>query len=983
MPSVPPAISTLSSLSSNSSRGNKQLWLNLCTAGILVLCVICAFYKTVFSGQQISRVYQLGQRDTLFLKYFDPKREGYDASVYQYFVPSHSFTSKQLKNGIVPLWNPLVGCGAPYLADVETAVFWPARLLLMWLPDLRSWNLLLVMNIITFALGLFLLGKTLELRRFAIVYGSLICAFCPFLIFQSELIGSSASMIPLVMASFVNAHAKNTLIRKVIAGIACAVMILSGHPEPSFFGIVCSSMLYLFLALFDPPQKSKVGSAPEATQSESKSFFKGSAKRFVLSLMNIAIIGVVAFSFSAFMLLPFLELLKNSDCYKLGLEGHRFGVPLNSILINLIHPAYNNSSPFLGILSVPLALFAVLTGFKSSGKVKALSLCTIVSIALMSQLGPLDMLMNSSAFSWFVPKYCWPSLLIFIAMLAASGFESLIDAAKSEWRKTSISIIIISLLVLLCLGFIRVSPEILQCIRQDEAFEKMQVFGKFWTKDLICLTVFALLVAVSKFFGKMQSIVCVLAVSVCTVLSMAPIAKIASPVTAGFNYDLVEPIPFLQEHPGRVLTMGRHVFCPSSNFVYGINNLVPVNVYHPRRFQDFLVGCGITPEGVNQFFDGRLTSLVDLAAVKYIVSPQPVLSKSETAPPAEPLKNGKTVSWGLHEQLRLSGGSLAFYQQNRELLGSLSFKLAPEQASELAVQPLLLDEKNNVLWLGDTERLMYLFKKKPVGESIELTKDLLVPLPAVSGKLTLGVQIFSFKDMAYLHLNNSSTDDKQKLTIAQCQQSNGELESPFLNISIASEAERRFKLCQETASHVRVYENTRACPQAYLCHNSSVLASDKEVLNSLISDARSDTVLLEKGDAEPLRANADTDTSINKAELRKDDQVGFKRVDCNHIEISLRTKSPSFLVLTENFYPGWHAEIEQNGSRSNAKILHANYLFQAVAVPAGDSVLRFSFSPAGFSTGLVLFGLAIFGLIGFSLRSFLSQRKGHSRRNQS
>ncbi|MBX9721110.1 MAG: hypothetical protein K2X81_06940, partial [Candidatus Obscuribacterales bacterium] len=472
-------------------KSKKQLLLNLLTAVLLLVTVAACFNKTVFAGVPISRVYQLGQRDTLFSKYFTPNREGYDASVYQYFVPSHFFLTKQLRQGVIPFWNPLVGCGAPFLADVETAVFWPFRLLLLWLPPLEAWNLLIVANVINFAIGTFLLGKALQLRRFAIIFSSLSCAFCPYLIFQSELIGSSASMIPLVMASFVNAHTRKTLLSRFLAGMACAVMILSGHPEPSFFGIACASLLYICLELFstDSPDKTP--------------------KRLLISLLNISIIGIVAFSFCAFMLLPFLELLKHSDCYKLGLTGHRPGVPLNSILINLIHPAYGNSSPYLGILCVPLALTAIFFGLQKDKIVRALTLSILISIAAMSQLGPLDLLMNSKAFSWFVPKYCWPSLLVMLSVLTGCGFQSLASEVIKNWRKTSACTIICALLTIVSLAALRVSPGLLDCIRQDEAFEQMQIFSKFFTRDIILLAVFCVAVVLSRFLGKAQAAACV------------------------------------------------------------------------------------------------------------------------------------------------------------------------------------------------------------------------------------------------------------------------------------------------------------------------------------------------------------------------------------------------------------------------------------------------------------------------------------------
>lgn len=970
MTSISPSVQTKTT---DASTQRKQLWLNLISMALLALVVLGCFHRTVLRGQSISRVYQLGQRDTLYTKYFVPTREGYDASVYQYFVPSHFFLTDQLKKGVIPLWNPLAGCGAPFLADVETAVFWPARLLTLFIQPLKAWNLLIVWNIVNFALGTFVLGKLLNLRRYATIFSSLSFAFCPFLVFQSELIGSSSSMVPWVMASFVYMQQSRRLLAKPLAGLACALMILSGHPEPSFFGIVCSSMLLLCLSILDKEQGSNW------------------LKRAGKALLDIAIVGAFAFGFCSFMLLPFFELLKTSDCYKLGLTGHRFGVPLNSILVNLLHPAYGNSSPFLGILCVPLVLAG---GWFSLGKnrdpgAKALLICSLISIALMSQLGPLDILMNSNAFSWFVPKYCWPSLLLMLSLVSGYGFQTLIEESKHNWRRTSVVALTVSLLSLAGLLAIRMIPSLLECIRQDEAFEHMQIIGKFWTRDIILITVFGVVLALSKFLKKAQAFISVLTVGILTVLSLAPVTKQAAPVTAVFNYDMVDPIPFLQESGQRIVTMGRHVFCPSTNFCFGINNIVPVNVYHPKRFQNFLIAMGVTPEGVNQFFDGRLNPSTAKAAVKYIVTPQPVLEQKVSLPDAAPLQTASEVAWGDSKQVQLVGAGLQYDPQNKELLGRIKINVDTDKARDIALQPILLDEHDNVLWLGDAERLLYLFAKTGDEKRLELEKDLVVPVPASTDKALLALQTFDWKAMKFLQLSDaklSADATKQKLTVAKLDCSKNSLESEMFKPG-QNKISRGFKLVKETASHVRVYENESALPMARLAYRAVPVQSAADALKQInVANENSNSPIILDGDdstesfekikalCKSLEESQGAAGSLQGADgqgglpEQSTQSAQFNRINCNNIEVKVDTTKKAILLLAENFYPGWTASIEHNGSSSQANIMHGDYLFQAVEVPAGKSTVKFHFEPKGFSIGLIL--LAITSLIAGLLIAF-------------
>jgi len=47
----------------------------------------------------------------------------------------------------------------------------------------------------------------------------------------------------------------------------------------------------------------------------------------------------------------------------------------------------------------------------------------------------------------------------------------------------------------------------------------------------------------------------------------------------------------------------------------------------------------------------------------------------------------------------------------------------------------------------------------------------------------------------------------------------------------------------------------------------------------------------------------------------------------------------AYLVLSEAYYPGWRAEIDGKP----AEVLPANHLIQAIRLPAGKHVVRFSY----------------------------------------
>ena len=909
---------------SGASSSSKQLLLNLFTAAILIAVVFGGFSKTVFQGAPISRLYQLGQRDTLFGKYFTPIREGYDASVYQYFIPCHHFLVKNLRQGIVPLWNPLVGCGEPFLADIETATFWPLRAALIWMEPLRSWNLLIVLNLLVFALGTFLVGIMSGLRRFAAVFAALICAFCPFLIFHSELIGSSSSWIPLVLASFIWVERKRTLLSKGLAGGACALMIVSGHPEPSFFGIVTSSLAYLLFRLFTSENVSSTENArtQPIQPTTNAALFQSKLKKFALGLVDIAQIGLFAFAFSAPLLIPFAELLKSSDCYKLGLTGHRPGVPLNSILINFVHPAYSKCSPFLGVLAIPLCVTAVVGAFKRSHYLASFVVSSVLLICMMSQIGPLDFVMNLPSFSWFVPKYCFPALLVLACLTAGFGMQEITDRINTNWKQVCLCIVGASIVVLASLIAIKFAPALLECIRQDEGFDKMAVISNQWTRDIILLTMFSIITVATRFLPSARSAVMVIAIGVCTALSMAPTAKNASPVNAGLHYDEVAPIPFLQKAKERIVTMGRHTFCPSSNFVYDINNIVPVNVYHPSGFLTYLQSCGITPEGVNQFFDNDLTPAINLSATKYVVSPYPVLSSKLELPPPSTIPAEAGAKWEGDPDISLEAASLAPDPANRQLLGILRFRTSATRAKKVGLQVLLRDQKGQAVWFSDTDRILYLFAKNDPDKIDSFDYKLKVAIPKYPEKLTLAIQLFDWDELRFLPFAVGQAETPGIIQLAEIDPNGNTTSNIIKTIQATSEKSAQFRLVDEAANRVRVYENTKALPFCYLTKDLSKETSEA-------------------------------------APQATEQSVSWTRPDCNTIRAEVNAPEPMHLVVAEFFEPHWKAEVVQNGARTEEKMVRANKYFQAIPVPKGSSIVTLRYEPVSYKIGIGIFAIGL------------------------
>jgi hypothetical protein len=98
------------------------------------------------------------------------------------FQPWLEFNRTMLRSGRLPLWNPMAGCGAPHLANGQSAVFDPFHLIayLGELPDALSW--MAAARLWFAGFGMFLLAKAWEFGPWGRWFSGLAFPFCGFLV---------------------------------------------------------------------------------------------------------------------------------------------------------------------------------------------------------------------------------------------------------------------------------------------------------------------------------------------------------------------------------------------------------------------------------------------------------------------------------------------------------------------------------------------------------------------------------------------------------------------------------------------------------------------------------------------------------------------------------------------------------------------------------------------------------------------------------
>lgn len=153
-----------------------------------------------------------------------------------------------------------------------------------------------------------------------------------------------------------------------------------------------------------------------------------------------------------------------------------------------------------------------------------------------------------------------------------------------------------------------------------------------------------------------------------------------------------------------------------------------------------------------------------------------------------------------------------------------------------------------------------------------------------------------------------------------------------------------------------VFENTEAFPRFFLVHQTRTVAT--------LDEAR-DLILRRAVD---LRRTALVDRKIDVAAADgAAEEVRTLSYEPNRIEVAVHTASAGLLVLSETYYPGWQAWIDEQP----AEIDPTDIALRGIAIPAGAHRVRLEFDPPLFALSLgISLGTAI--LLAFS--AFLYRR---------
>ncbi len=181
---------------------------------------------------------------------------------------------------------------------------------------------------------------------------------------------------------------------------------------------------------------------------------------------------------------------------------------------------------------------------------------------------------------------------------------------------------------------------------------------------------------------------------------------------------------------------------------------------------------------------------------------------------------------------------------------------------------------------------------------------------------------------------------------------------------------------------LRIYRNDDYLPRAFLVPEARVIADSEARASALTSfDPRAEVLLEEPVGEWPVLGEG-PDAAAD-ALPTGEAQVEIVSYGLNEVEVRVRTAGPAFLVLADSYFEGWLAYIrpadaaDPSAAEESVHLYRADGNFRAVQVPAGETIVRFKYSPNEIKFGLYVSVMsAIVLLVALALWLWLRHYRG-------
>jgi hypothetical protein len=909
----------------------------------------------------------------------------------QLYYPWAEYAARLEKEGVIPLWNPYLFSGMPFIAKGQVGVFYPIYVLL--------WRVMPVAKVFGYSaiLHFFLAGfftyhflRALHVHRFGSLVAALAFMLNGFFVVKVHSPNVVAAMVwlPAMLYFFERFIQRRSFVYSLAMGLAVGLSCLASFVTATagvLFLAGCYSVARLALLL--------------------------ARKREVRAVLPLLLGTGLAFAFGlgigAVQLIPTYELVRLSHRWgsdsSISFELGKTLVAAKELLFTQVVPEFYGNhidhnwrfdilqrniidiTNYIGILPLILAAFA----FCCRRDTKTILFSCWAGLAWLDRIGVPVLALVATVFPSQVrgSMFNWGSLIFFLfplAVLAGLGGEHLLsELARGESPRTRVLLRVLGLVGTITFLTVFVIHLLAKySTREFSLFYPHQVsdFRAGYQLDSIVVFLFFLVGSTALILSLYKKW---LSTSAFRALAVLLILGDLFLFTMDFN-PAIEPeavdswrwpeVDFLQQDRGlfRILPQAGWYWNNYGAMLFGQQTLLGYDSLYLQRYRKLLQSTGIADVNMHQHHpEARDFShkLLDLLNVKYLVG---IDESYHSRPAMDFVQAFPAATVGSHYA---EPTSLELQGVPRDVIamepGEIRYAAIP-----IPGESLLRFGMGMAPWSWDsahqTDGVRFeVYVEDETGRQTIFSKSLDPTNKAEDrGWTNETIHLSPYQgqtvDLGFAIQPGATTEGDMALWA-----------EPRLVTDWASSERFSLVFSREVsdghATHTRnTYQNQTCLPRAFVVHDFEVIQDEEALLQELAGEDFDPgrTVLLE----ETPREVAGEELPLMQP--HEEERVDFVSYTPNEVTLEAEVAASGFLILADSFYPGWKAYVDGK----ETKVYVADYILRSVYLEAGRHVVRFAFEPLSFAWGaaISIMTLAIVSLLllGLGLSSWMRKEAG-------
>lgn len=874
------------------------------------------------------------------------------------YYPNLAFLGRSLRAGDVPLWNPHVFAGTPYLADPQSAVLylpnWPFLLLLDTADAARA---IVVAHFALAAIGAYLYLRTVRLVPAGALVGAVCFGLSEYTITQVAGIPLLVNLawIPVILLLAERALQRGSPGYAMAAAAAMAMQLFNGWLHGVYitgFALLATYLWHMAVPLLS-----------------SRDWRTALRPTGLMALMGISWLAL-----GAALLIPVLEFTGQSNYLmdrgleQAGGEGYVTVLALLGVGGSEGHGAY------LGAVGLLLLLLGAIHGRDRKRVWLYLLLGGFSLLAAFGTKAPLYGYLHQlvPGFQTFhTPGRFMVLYLLSASALAGYGAEALLAGLE---RRRLLATVAVALALLLPLQYTMTrmfAPEALGQLAnnlvnwsdgpflQAEAARQLLFSGIAATALLAAAASgrlsgraaywAALFLLVGDLFSMRYLNGQYFATPATTFQSPPMLSRMVQETGGSDPYRVLGyarngTLHILSDLPGKLVP---ELSPPNLSMVYGLEDAQGYNPLQLRRYAEYLAALNGGPQDYHWALVYNFQSpLVDLLNLRYVT-----LRGDQSRMSNVTLATGLNLETTLPSASALTKKLLASGIQVHSYLGNST----EMKDGQVAARVLVKDSS------GETHS----FDLRAGLETAEWAHD----RPDVLARVQHGRARVSmtWNIPTPVHTYVAEFSFPQPVEIAEISLERVEPDIFIVSPEVAAMPAQPVRRYEEIGSPAgrpgevtRLYRNNLALPRALLVPGAEMVQSPEAALERLQEegfDPRKSVVLEGPDGARQGGSEAPGEVRV------------MSRAN-ESTKLDVRAQSYRFLLLNELSYPGWAAYLD--GQR--VRVWRANYLFRAVEIPPGDHVVEFRFEPDSLKLGLALSLPAMSFLMAYAVYRFNTRK---------